>query len=200
MKGFSLLEVLLVTGIIIVISSTVLAGFNKFIQNLNLTNVSQEIASNLRRVEGYAMAVRAFNDPSNGIVYPPYGLNFDILKPDEFIVFANIDGPDSCSVSPCATKNEIYDDPGAGTPADGLVETFRLSKARITELCLNYKDISQDCSIATLDVVYKRPDPSIYITGNGTDAATNAAVKINFAGKEYAIVFWISGQIYVDQI
>lgn len=185
MRGFTLIELLVVIGVFVVISAMVLANYPGFITSLNLGNVSKDIASVLRQAESYAMGVRAFTDRNNDIVFPPYGVHFENQQPNKFIIFADTNG------------NSLYDSINRE-----LVQEFILNKVKIADLCVNYDSSPPDtilCDRMDIDIVFKRPDPAINIKSQGT-GFSNGAVIVESAGKQSAVIFWISGQIYVKKL
>lgn len=181
MKGFTLIELLVVIGVFVTMSAMVLANYPSFINNLNLNNVSKDIASILRQAESYAMGVRAFNDPSSGIIFPSYGVHFEQQQPNKFIIFADVNND------------------GQYNGSQELAEEFILSKVKIADLCANYDSPPSQCGRTDIDIVYKRPDPTITIKSQGTDFS-NGAVIVESAGKQSAVIFWISNQLYVKKL
>ena len=181
MRGFTIIELLVVIGVFAAINGMVLANYPKFTTSLNLGNVSQDIASVLRQAEGYAMGVRAFNDPVSGIVFPPYGVHFKKIEPDKFNIFADINGNGNYDINESAGE-------------------FILNKVKIVDLCVNYDSSPPgQCNKADIDIVYKRPDPAVTIKSQG-ESVSNGAVILESVGKQSAVIFWISGQIYVKKL
>lgn len=182
MKGFTLIELLVVIGVFVAMSAMVLANYPSFINNSNLNNVSKDIASVFRQAESYAMGVRAFNDPNSGIIFPSYGVHFEKQQPDKFIIFADIN------------NNGQYNG------NQELAEEFILNRVKIADLCVNYDSSPPgQCGRNDIDVVYKRPDPITTIRSQGGNIS-DGAIIIESAGKQSAVIFWISGQIYVKKL
>lgn len=176
------MEMIVTISILVLISSLILANYPKFIKNVNISIVGQDVAFALRQAESFAMGVRAFDDPVQGLVYPPYGVHFSEDTPNEFIIFADVN------------KNSRYDG------ANENVERLILNKARIVDLCV-LPDSSPpgSCGRDDIDVVYIRPDPSVNIKSQGQNFS-DGSVVVDFSGEKRSIVFWISGQIYVKKI
>lgn len=174
----------MVIGVFAAISGMVLANYPGFTASLNLGNVSKDIASVLRQAESYAMGVRAFNDPAAGIVYPAYGVHFEKQEPNKFIIFADIN------------NNGQYNG------NQELAEEFILNKVKIADLCVNYDSSPPGrCNQTDIDIVFKRPDPAITIKSQSQGGNfSDGAVIVESAGKQSAVIFWISGQIYVKKL
>lgn len=183
MRGFTLIELLVVIGVFISVSAMILANYPGFITSLNLGNVSNDIASVLRQTESYAMGVRAFNHPVLGIVFPAYGVHFEKQQPDKFIIFADVNGDGSYN-----------------SDSQELAQEFILNKVEIADLCVNYDSAPPgQCGKTGIDIVFKRPDPAITINSQ-EENFSNGAVIVESAGKQSAVIFWTSGQIYVKKL
>ncbi len=151
-RGFTLVEMLIVLGIFFVISSIVLLNYKGFGSDLLLTNLSYDIALQLRRAQSYGVSVKSISD-AEGFVHA-YGVHFD-QDQATFKFFIDIN------------DNEVFD-PGDGPP----IEIYNINNQdRIFRLC--YKDTSDGSSHCTngggnnpnaIDVLFKRPDPDAKIT------------------------------------
>src|SRR3989344_5480115 len=97
-RGFTLVELMVVTGIFVVITSLILANNTRFGGAVLLENLAYDIALSVRRAQVYGIAVRRFgeDDFSAG-----YGVNFTIGTPAVYILFADI--------YPKSTGNGIYE-------------------------------------------------------------------------------------------
>lgn len=88
-SGFTLVEILVVTFIIILLSGIVLANYGSTKGRFALERSTQRLAQDLRRAEEMAMSTQKFE----GSVPPGgYGIYFDSSEPYHYILFADSDG------------------------------------------------------------------------------------------------------------
>ena len=86
-QGFSLVEMVVVLGVMVMVMTLMFANFPKIRDQIALTLATRELALNIRKAQSYAIAVREFNqafpvnlcnssyDVSQGSVrFPPYGI------------------------------------------------------------------------------------------------------------------------------
>src|SRR3989344_604356 len=95
--GFTLLELLVTTGIFIIITSVVVAGYPKFRSQISVGKVAREMALATRQAQAFGLAVKEVGGDAPGA----FGVHFNRQSLNEMIVFADQDG------------DEIYD-PGGG--------------------------------------------------------------------------------------
>src|SRR3989344_3760662 len=86
-QGFSLVEMVVVLGAMVMVMTLTLANFPKIKEQIALTLATRELALTIRKAQSYAIAVREFNssfpvnlcnsgyDVSQGsVMFPPYGI------------------------------------------------------------------------------------------------------------------------------
>ena len=199
--GFSLIELLVVTGVIAVISGLMLVSNSTFGGQILLQNLAYDIALTLRQAQVYGISVQRFGTSYGS----SYGMHFDkdsIVYP----LFADAVNP-----------NGIYN-PDAAHPTDPLYdETVKTTTIgggfRITSLCAVLVGASPPTctSINSLDIVFKRPDPDACIAINGvssisspggvcTSTYTSARITVLAPrGNKSSIVVYKNGQISVEK-
>jgi type II secretory pathway pseudopilin PulG len=179
-NGFTVVELIVTIGILIVITALILADYPEFSQRMSLKKTSQEIALVVHQAQAYGLGVREFI-PGSG-VYPGYGIHFDSSSPDSFLLFADLNG------------NKLYDGDAE------KVELFKIKTGEaIYDLCGNEKNTPPGvCSLNTMDIVYFRPAPVVSLrSGAFTYADAEIKIKSQHAGiKE--IIIWLSGQISIE--
>ena len=83
-RGFTLFEMLVVVGIMVIVTGVVLANFPGFRNESNLDLVAQEVAVAIRQAQTYGIATR-----EKGGTFDSYGVNFVNNNSTRFIIFAD---------------------------------------------------------------------------------------------------------------
>lgn len=135
--GFSLIEVLITSAIIGIVTTIVVVKYGAFNSTVLLRNQAYELGLAVRQAQVYSVSVR-----SAGSGYrEPYGIYVSTASPQQYTLFVDTNSP----------PNGLYD-PGEE------VETFTLdSRFEVHELCLG-SDTNQNCGISDLSIVFHRPD------------------------------------------
>jgi prepilin-type N-terminal cleavage/methylation domain-containing protein len=189
-NGLTLVELLVTTGILLMVASITLAGYPEFAQRLSLKRAAQEVALIYRRAQSFALAVREFQTQ-----FPGYGVAVNLADSRQTLVlFADfsLGGEDFVG-------NLRYD----GEESGEKVEEFRLqSNITIARLCTNKQEDGswENCAHQTLEVVYTRPDPIITLRADAETAnISNVGVTLaTLRGVERTIVIWGTGQITIE--
>jgi prepilin-type N-terminal cleavage/methylation domain-containing protein len=190
-RGFSLIELLVVTAIFVIISGITLASHSRFGGQVVLENIAYDIALSVRHAQLYGIAVRR---TSAGSFDVGYGLHFS--SPTSYELFF-----DSLSV----TGNGVYDCDAQNPGACELVEaTTIVGGHRISDLCVRPVGLpGYDCDVSEIDVLFKRPEPDAYIRKNGEIAPLYEAAQIILEsprGQQKAVIIEHTGQISVQNL
>lgn len=189
-KGFTLVELIVVVGIVALISSVTLINFPSFRGKLIVDREVGKIGVALRKAQQYSSGVRRFEetlstnpDPINckkGLYeaqYPAYGLSVSMSNPKKYYIYAD----PNCDRISANYSSGLYTD---------LVETNLLEQGiSIQDICINI-DSSSTCSStnggvpSSLDVWYVRPNPTLIITVDGAPDATIQSAKIIIKGED----------------
>lgn len=139
--GFTIIELLVVTSIIVLISSLSLANYRSGKVRYSLGQSVQKLASDLRRAQNLAIGGTSIKG-----VYCGYGIKVDInARPYSYYLYAD-------KSANCGTGNNAYD---AG---DDIIEEVRLfSGIRINS-----------SSPSPADIFFKPPEPITYINQNSS--------------------------------
>ena len=189
-----MLEAVVTIGIAAMISSLVLANFPKFSRRLELSRTSQAVATSFREAEGFALGVREFNG-----FFPAYGLHFDSADKKQYTLFADL--PDANGVA-----NRVYDltDANEDGRPDELVDTYTISLIpSLRGFCAGKKSSSiyscfDGTAIGTLDAVFIRPNPDVFITADGV-TYSDAEIFLELpAGECREVVIWQTGQLSIE--
>lgn len=150
--GFSLIEMLVVIGIIVMISGVVLSNNARFGGVIQLQNLAYDIALSIRQAQVYGISVQRFN--ASPTFAPAYGMHFAISSPNNYVLFGDVSSP----------ANGIFD-PSGGTSE--LVESTTIQSGyRIVGLYATPPGLAE-ISVSSLDITYRRPNPDAYISRNG---------------------------------
>ncbi|HET9641278.1 MAG TPA: type II secretion system protein [Candidatus Paceibacterota bacterium] len=193
--GFTIIELLVVLGIIAVIMGIVLTSQGNFNRSIVLANTAYDIALTVRSAETYGISSRASAaSPNTG-----YGLHFDAGNQSSFILFADTNPAASCTTPGCTPPgNHVYTQ-----GLDVLVQTYSLgNNITIQDFCAYINNAwscaSNTAGITSLDVVYARPNPTAYMSRNGVYSSSISAACLLLAstgGTTRSITIWGSGAI-----
>lgn len=155
-KGFTLIELMVTIGIMVIINGVIFFNYPKVMANLALRRTADEIALTARQAQAYAMAAK-----SEGSELPSYGVHFDTGTPTSIILFADKNGNDSyqnCVADVCAYTFEIQ------------------TKDEISSLSCSGSSGSS-CN-NNVDIVYSRQSPVSKINWDGTNGWDSTIITI----------------------
>ncbi|HEY4515242.1 MAG TPA: type II secretion system protein [Candidatus Paceibacterota bacterium] len=205
-RGFTVIELIVSTGIIVIVLGIVLAGYPKFRARSSLAALAREVGLLVRESQVYGLAVKEFENAS-GKEFPPYGMHIAMNKPKEFILFGDLDG---------GTPNKYDSGDGCGTKT-GITECIRRdsfsgpeyiekicvipgggqggSGSGLEEICSNDKDVPE------LNITFRRPDPEAVIVISDGNVRYNGAKIYLRSNRDSAetkeVRVWITGQISI---
>ncbi|OGF87215.1 hypothetical protein A3B19_03190 [Candidatus Giovannonibacteria bacterium RIFCSPLOWO2_01_FULL_46_32] len=191
--GFTLIEVVVVLGVMGLISSLMLANFPRFQRQLAVEREASKLALSLRKAQSYALAVREFNSSFNDdpycqnppVKFPGYGLFFSMADKTHYFIYGD------------ANCTKYYD----SAPIEETVESILIeSKASIGWLRgFDAGICSSGCDLTELSILYVRPGPAIFIKGIGADY-NYAEVRLDSADGTVSkkVVVRSTGQISVE--
>lgn len=194
--GFTIIELIVVLGIIGVITAIVLSSQNSFNKTFILANTAYDIALTLRSAEGFGTGGRAFGSSANA----GYGVHFQRGAPGSFIFFADT-APgvsQSCATPDCKPGDYVYDN------ADTIVQTYTLGNGiTISDFCafLGRWWCASASELSSLDITFARPNPDAFIRANDSTytSYTAACLKVTSkSGVSRFISVAASGQIIAE--
>jgi len=182
--GFTLIELIVSIGIMVMVTTVILANYSTFNKRIKLEGVTQEIVSIVREAQAYGIGNKSITGGNFA-----YGVHFDIDYPGQISIFSD------------DNDNGVYN-------TGEEVETFNIeSSDRIWQICVNQKtQIPDSCpgvgSVDTIDVVYKRSKIYADIESYPAKAFISDAVILFRSAGETAngvkIIIWKSGQVSVE--
>lgn len=195
-RGFTLIELVVVVGIIALISTMALANFPSFRGRLSLDREVGKLALTLRKAQQYSSGVKRFEgiitatdiaacDGSYAAQYPAYSVTVDVGAPTAYVVFAD---PDCDKIS--------------DTHEDDLIEMNQLENGvQVLDICINVDSPTPTCGLATLDIWYMRPNPTPLLTVDAMPSSDEQNAKIIVGlddGSRKSIVIRKTGQISIQ--
>lgn len=165
-SGFTLIEMLVVIGIIVVISGIIFANNVRFGGVVQLQNLAYDIALSIRQAQVYGISVQRFQQSTTFAA--AYGVHFQASSPNTFVLFGDVNTP----------LNGIYD-PGGAIPE--LVQSTSIQSGyTIAYLFVTPPGQAESATgtVTSLDITYRRPNPDAYISKNGDVLTFNAQGKL----------------------
>ncbi len=206
-RGFTLVELMMVLGIISIISIVVIINQNSFNKTIILANTAYDVALSLRSAQTYGLTSRVAGTSVN----TGYGLNFQKARQNSFTFFADT-YPAPSTLSVCHFTNDPSGPdarPGNCTyesaQGEKVVDYALGNGITISDFCANPGG-SWSCAYAnggglsSLDIVFARPNPDPFISVNGTysdvSPATGACIAVTSPqGGAHFVSIAASGQI-----
>lgn len=180
-RGFTLIEMVVVIGIIVVVAAVVLANNTRFGGTVLLENFAYDVALQVRQAQVYGISVVRYGA---GNYNAPYGVHFDMTNSTAYLFFAD------------GSRNGLYD-------TGELVKTTTLTRGfKINALCVTPASGAEDCTASSIDITYKRPEPDAFILENGTAAPLFASARVQLIsprGDTMSVVIYNNGQISVQR-
>lgn len=176
-KGFTLIELIVVISIFAILSSIMVFNYGSFKSSLSIQNLADDIALSVRKAQGYAIGVHGYgisNSFDSG-----YGVHFSTAESTAGSVSGNVGSNKSFILFANINNDKEYDSsPSCGDPTSSTecLEVLSITSAdEIKEILLG------STSVATLDIMFKRPNPEPKFYVNGSYDASISSVKIKIS-------------------
>ncbi len=185
-EGFTLLEALIVIGIVVIIAGVTLSNFPEFSERINIEQETGKLVLFLRKAQTFALAVREFQ-PGSGI-FPSYGVHLSMDNTEKYFLFADLN------------SSNVFEE----FLGEFVEETIFKKRFQIAQICGNSQSIPEGpCSLSSADIVYTRPTPTITLTGidSGLPFLYNdikVVLKSIDGSIEKNVIVWSTGQISVE--
>ena len=198
-SGFTLVEMLVSIGIMLLIISVVVMNQSKYTSVISLNNQADEISLRLSEAQAYGVGVKESNTGS-GIFNIAYGLSFSqLLNPGgsntSYIIFADLD------------NDRIY---GADwtCPSGGecLEKVNIINNNSIQSICAIRIGVADDCQVGRVDISFLRPYTIATLKffnlgGDPFDPGQVMGVRVtltNTSGNTRSVGVYTTGQISVQ--
>lgn len=211
-RGFTLIEMMVVIGIVVIITAIILGSYPLFASQVSLSRIAREIALNYRQAQVYGLAVREF--PYEDNVYPPYGISIipQTYSPFSVILFADVcDANGNCDTGfevGSQNGNGLYDGCGDIDPDinECISETIIERDADLLDVCATRTTGEEVCwdnglgDLEKLQVTFRRPDPEALIKVNDDMNTQYLSSRVTIRSRRYpdrakSIRVWVTGQI-----
>ena len=187
-KGFSMIELVVSTGIMLMITMVVLVNHAAFGGNVLIGALAYDVGLSVRQAQVFGLSVREFGVGS-GTFNIGYGVHFDIDNASSYEIFADVN------------KSKTFD------VGDGTEEVFLIGQGfSVARICGTTVASIERCSnvdsISTLDITFIRPDPDAIIRIDGDAATVYQSARIvvqSPQGKEREVTVESTGQISISQ-
>ncbi len=175
LTGFTLVELLVTTSIILIITSVSLVGYSNFGDVTELKNAAYEISVSILKTRTYGMGSVG---SSGGLYEKPFGIHFDMSTPNKYIIFVDLD------------EDKLYTEASENVKIVSINEKFKIKK-----ICGVSVVGGRECSpttISNLDIVFKRPLPEVFINGGSykegeiyltSDGSNESVIEVNLTGR-----------------
>ncbi len=148
--GFTLIEMLVVIGIIVVISGIIFANNVRFGGMVQLQNLAYDIALTVRQAQVYGISVQRFQTSSTFAA--AYGMHFQTSPSNVYYLFGDV-----------TTVNGVFE-------VSEIVQTTSIQSGySVAYLFVTPPGQSETATgtVTALDITYRRPNPDAFISMNG---------------------------------
>ena len=191
-KGFTVIELLIVMAISVVLFGVVLFNYGTFNDKASLSSSAQEVAVGIRQAQIYGINVKEAT-VGGGNFNNSYGVYFNrISSPDAYYIFVD------------KNNNGVYSDPIGACGGTECIEKILL-KNGVTVHSITSTSCSGASSIIGVQVFFKRPNPDAIIKLMDYDGywcnsqvITNATITLKSPKGEFQTInIENTGQIYL---
>lgn len=195
-KGMTFLEMVVILSIFGTISGIVLFDYREFGSNVEMQNITNDIALRVVEAQRSAISGRLGGETSSIDYRPTYGVRFEYGAPYP-------DGRFIYYIDRISSRNFFFDPPTAGCPGGECIsESLFKEGYGIARICFDRGTV---CSFNKADVLFARPYPNAIIRVNpetGDDLAVTEYDDIQIEIKSpfdltKTIIVWSTGQVEI---
>ncbi len=181
-RGFTLVELVVVMGIITVITTIALANNSRFNGTIFLSNLAYDVALSIREAQVYGLSVKELRSAGATTFDVGYGVTFSLSSPSSYILFTD------------TNSDHVYE-----SGVDVIEESISFKNGyEIADLCAT-RSGTESCGLATLTIAFERPDPDASILSGGTAYDSARIVIESQDGESRSVSAFSTGQISVGE-
>lgn len=176
--GFTMIEVVVMLGIITMISTVVLVSFTGLSEGGAINRASRELALAIRRAQNMSLAVTQVETSSGPKIPDAVGIRLDKAVPSAYFLFVDV------------VRDNRYTSDDAKIGADEALP----AGVRINSLL-----DSSNASYSIVHIMFSAPEAVVAITGtDGTSIGDRVEMELSSSsGKKKKVVARTSGQISI---
>ncbi len=192
-RGFTLIELIVISGIIVVVTGIVLSSNTRFGGIVLLENLAYDVALSVRQAQVFGISVARYGADTFSA---GYGASFQ-SGTNTYAIFADV----------LPTENGTYECPVPGSGNCELVAVNTLATGyTVSKLCSPAGVDTLTCTtVSKIDVRFKRPEPDAWISADGascviSNANCKASARIVLQsprGDTMSVIVEANGQIFV---
>ncbi|NBV76695.1 type II secretion system protein [bacterium] len=142
-RGFSIVELLVVTAIVVMVTALLLSNHAKFGSVVVLERLAYQVASTVRKAQVYGTSV--YRNDIGGFA-SSYGVFATLSSPSSYLLFTDT-----------VSANGIYD------TGESYENIQLMNGYTVRKLCATPPGGSEDCAFTSLNILFKRPEPDALI-------------------------------------
>ena len=197
-RGFTLVELVVISGIIVIVSGIVLASNSRFGGVILLENLGYDVALSVRQAQVYGISVARYGTSNFSA---GYGVHFQTGS-DTYVLFGDV-----------IAINGMYDCPQPGSGNCELVASNTIAHGySVSALCAPAGTTLTECTVngsslqkASIDVLFQRPEPDAWISAAGASCTITLSnckesariVLTSPRGDHMSVIVEANGQISV---
>lgn len=189
-KGFTLVELMVVVGIIAVISALSIFNSSQLNSSVLLSNTIYEVSLIVRDAQVAGLGAKVISAGGTGFATTSnQGVYFDTTNPEQIIFFADLDNSNSYTGSD--EQSQVYD--------------IEKRAGKILKICkIDYTGGCTSEDVNKLNIIFKRPNPEAYFYPQGDLSlfghVGNVGINMGFENGECrSLTIYKTGAVQIDK-